>query len=383
MGRTKERNAKIELIRVLACFLVILNHIMIMPTSGDGQFYFGTAILVAIIWTDVPLFLIISGFLMFQNAQQEEQKSLWDAYVHKLINFFVYVFIPSCIIVFLSGMIAPYLNGEATLQSILADGNLHLECIKNYIFKQNATSIYSVFWYIWTYAKIVMFFPLLAAVCQDTKDKNAIRRFLMILSGLNIAFVDLQGMVQKSIGNFDSITLDKYFLYVLLGYELYLISGKIKAEKMRFYGIAILIVSILGTVGVEALCFYRSGNAYMPVIFTVTASVGMFLFLYSLPEPRFGRVWNKVGKSTLYIYMVHIIVIFSCQKIWGDFFWNLFGEGSNFMWLILYDAIYGSIIFAISFAIGIVFKIIYEKIFVKIAGKLLVSVSGMRKATNE
>lgn len=381
MGRTKSRNAKIELIRVVACFLVILNHIMIVPTSGDGRFFHGTATLVAIIWTDVPLFLLISGFLMFQN--QEQLNDLWESYRHKLKNFLIYVFIPSCIIVVISGMIAPFLIEGKTFAQLLAEGNLHLECIKNYIFMQQTSSMYSLFWYIWVYAKVIVFFPLLAFVCQDTKDKSRVRRFLMLLSAGNQLFIDLQGATQKSIGNFDNIFLDKYFLYILLGYEMYLLTQTFDIKKIRIYGIVTLVGSVLATILVEHVTFYRFGTEYMPGIFTVTASVGMFLLLYSLREPRLSKMWNYLGKSTLYIYMVHIIVIFSCEKIWGKFLWNLFGAGSNVLWLILFDAVYGAIIFALSLAVGILFKWCYEKIILFVLMKLGSVVKGIGKGSNE
>lgn len=380
MGRTRQRDAKIEFIRVVACFLVILNHIMIVPTSGDGVFYDATAALVALIWTDVPLFLLISGFLMFQRLDLEH---LWNHYVHKIKNFMVYVLIPSCIVVVISGVLAPFLTGDLTWAELLAEKNLHLECIKNYIFMQQTSSIYSVFWYIWVYAKIIAFFPLLVLLCQDVKDKNIIRRFLMLVSALNIAFVDLQNIAQKTIGNFDNYTLDKYFLYILLGYEIYLLSKRKSEQKLGIYGGILLGLSVVASVAIEHICFYAKGTEYMTTLFNITASVGMFLLLYAIARPKRPNFWSFVGRNTLYIYMVHIIVIFSCEKIWGKFFWNLFGAGGNVLWLILYDAIYGMIIFSISLLLALLLQVIYEKGILLLINKMYFGIKGIRKGRNE
>ncbi|MGN0348902.1 MAG: acyltransferase family protein [Roseburia sp.] len=382
MGRTKERNAKIEFIRVTACFLVILNHIMIVPTGGDGVFYHGTAALVAVIWTDVPLFLLISGFLMFQNTA-ERLDCLWKTYCHKLKNLLLYVLLPSCMIVVISGALAPFLTGGQAFQELVAERNLHLESIRYYILMQQTTGMYSIFWYLWVYARILLFFPLLAFVCQDTRDKNLIRRFLMLLSVLNVAFLDVQSMLQKELGNFDKLVLDKYFLYVLLGYELYLLCRRLEKKRLMYVGAILFVLSIGLTVLAGHFSYYRTGTQYMPTVLTMSASVGLFLLLYALSSPKRIKQWNVLGTNTLYIYMVHILVIFSCQKLWGNFFMELFGGGSNVLWLILYDIVYGTIIFMISLVIGCFFRLFWERIGIGSIEKLLGVCRQLREGSNE
>ena len=385
MGRTKERNVKIELIRIVACLLVIMQHITIVPLiSETGELYEGVATLIAIFYKDVPLFLIISGFLMFQKPGEEKITDLWTSYRHKLKNLLLYVFLPSCIIVAISAVLAPVLTGEQTLSELMAapDWKLIFVCIRNYIVIQQTASVYQIFWYLWVYIEVVMFFPLLAFICQDTKDKNKIRRFLMLLSGLNVLLNDLQ-VIGWWTGNFDNITLNKYFLYVLIGYEFYLFVQRADMKKIRICGAVMFGGGIAVGVLVERYFYYRQTLQYMPVVFTIAASAGLFLLLYSLKEPKLPKVWNYLGKETLYIYMVHILVIFTCKNIWGDFFMNLFGGGSNVLWLILYDIVYGAIIFTISMAVGLIFKLFYEKVILFMIEKIASLVKRGGKGSNE
>lgn len=385
MGRTKERNVKIELIRLAACLLVIMQHITIVPVIGEtGELNKGIAALVAVFYTDVPLFLIISGFLMFQKSGTDGIEHLWQSYWHKLKNMLLYVFLPSCIIVFVSAVVAPVLTGEMSWQELIAakDMTLPLVCIRNYIMIQQTASLYQIFWYLWVHIKVILFFPLLAVICQNTEDKNRIRRFLMLLSWLNVLLNDFQ-VIGWWGGNFDSITFDKYFLFVLLGYEIYLFVQKAEQKKICRYGAVMFTASILVGVLVENYFYRKQTLQYMPVVFTVSASVGLFLLLYALPEPKTTRVWNYLGKATLYIYMVHILVIFSCERIWGDFFLNLFGGGENVFGLIVYDIVYGALIFVLAMAFGLIFKLFYEKIILFVIEKVYSAIKRVGKGSNE
>lgn len=387
MARTKERNVKIELIRIVACFLIIVEHIMLVPTdNGAGKLYVGRIVLVALTYMAVPLFALISGYLMFQNLGQNDDKGLWQSYRHKLKNFLVYVFIPSCVVVLVSGFVGPYFKGEVTLEQLFAEGNLNLYCVQNYILQQQTISVYENYnhlWYIWTYMKIVLAFPLLAGVCQDTKDKNSIRRFLILLSGLNFLYVDIQLGLAKGIGDFNSITFDRYFLCVLLGYELYLFIQKTDMKKIRVWGTALFAGSTVAGVLVEYISFTLHGLKFIPVVSTLAGSVGAFLMLYSFGTPKHTGVWNYVGKLTLYIYMLHILVLACCRRLWGDLSVELFSDNGTVLGVIIYDILYGTVIFMLSLGGGAVFRLVYENGIVASLGELWNRRMKKRKESHE
>lgn len=81
MGNAKSRNALVERIRVLACMLVIWNHIQIILPVNNGEYYTGQALIYSIIRCNVPLFLIISGYFCFRIRMEEK---CWQIFI--LIN---------------------------------------------------------------------------------------------------------------------------------------------------------------------------------------------------------------------------------------------------------------------------------------------------------
>jgi fucose 4-O-acetylase-like acetyltransferase len=204
----------------------------------------------------------------------------------------------------------------------------------------------------------------------------------MVLSALNLLLSDVQGAAQKSIANFDNLTVDKYFLYILLGYEVYVLVKEHKSvhnRQLTIAGAAVFFGSCIGTVLTGHICFAATGESYMPQILTMSASAGLFLLLVTAVKPRHTKLWNYLGCRTLYIYMVHIIVIFSCEQVWGDFFWKMFGSCQNVLWQLAYGIVYGTIIFLISLLLGNLFRFIYEKLLLGMALKATKSIFDRQK----
>lgn len=260
-----------------------------------------------------------------------------------------------------------------------------MELFKKLPFLSKGEYICVHFWYVWTYAKILVFFPLLAMLCKKDVDKTRIRRFLMLLSVMNLLLTEVMKFVGKSNVNLSDYTLDKYFLYVLIGYEIFLLLGKtdINIKKVRAVAIALMLAGIFGEIILNYVYFYMNGTDYTSDCTTVISSVGLFVALNTLRETRISKIWNWLGRYTLYVYMVHSAVIHICNRRWQMPIWIMCGAGESTLALLMYDVIYGLIIFMISLGVSIVFKFVYEDILLKTAKKMYVSARGVGKATNE
>lgn len=376
MERMKERDSGIERIRVIACFLVIVNHIQVALVIENGMFFNGRALLYAFIEQNIPLFMMITGFFMFQNIDMNCLNSIAKRYTHKLRNFFLHIFVPSVIVVLVSAFLYSFIVGEKSFAETFLDPEFQGELLKNYIFLQQADYICVHLWYIWTYARIVLCFPLLAFICQNSKDKNLIRRFFMELSIINIAFVDVEAFFNIGKGNFDSIVFDQYFLCILLGYEIWLLFLKNKDQwaKIRICGFVIMLIGILGKTVLQSIYFSHFAAEYHTTVFAILPSVGLFCALYTQKKIKAAKFWSWLGENTLYIYLVHVAVMFCCNNICDQYFWKLFGAGKNILSFVIYDLAYGSIILGSSLVIGIIMKVLYENV-------LLMSIRQMFRGT--
>lgn len=372
MEKAIDKNSRLERIRVIACLLVITNHIQGAPVVENGIFFAGRESLIVLTQTSIQMFLMISGFLMFCNTGNHLEE-LWGTYWHRIKKFLLYLFLPSLVIVVVSAVFYGFIVDGKTMPEVFAERNFQWFYIKDYIFLQQSDYICVHLWYVWEYAKIIVFFPLLAFLCQDTKDKNRIRRLFMTASAANTIFVDARSFLGIPKGNFDSLTMNKYILFVLIGYELYLLflQREINWMRVRIVGAALFCVALAGDIVLQSWYFERTGTTYMAATILGCAGVGNFLFLFSFQESGLSAVWNWLGKRTLYIYLVHVIVIFTGENVWDRFFWEIAGAGKSMLSLLVYSFGYGAVIFALSLVTGMLFAVVYEKIFLTIGGKFL------------
>lgn len=383
MQKTTNRNSGLERIRVIACFLVIMNHIQGAPVVENGFFFKGRECLIVLTQTCVQLFLMISGFSMFRNTEKNLDE-LWELYWRRLKKFILYIFVPSFIIVIISAVFYSFIVEGKTISDVFLERNFQWIYIKDYIFLQQSDYICVHLWYVWEYAKIIVFFPFLAFICQNNKDKNRIRRMYMLASAINVIFVDAQNFAGVVKGNFDNLTINKYFLYVLIGYELYLVFSKpeINRKKIRMIGVALLGVALVSDILLQSSYFKRTGGTFLLSTIIGLAAIGNFMFLLSLKEPKFPQIWRWLGKRTLYVYFVHVIVIFTGENVWGRFFWEIAGAGKNSLSLIGYSLIYTTLIFGLSVVVGGLFSFVYEKVFLSIGKKILVKINNGRKESD-
>lgn len=92
MSRTATRSHAIELVKIIACLLVIMAHIQVVINDGNsivtGRLFFST-----IIADDVPLFLLVTGFFFFHRIHSDSD--IVPAFPHKAKTFLSRIYIPT------------------------------------------------------------------------------------------------------------------------------------------------------------------------------------------------------------------------------------------------------------------------------------------------
>lgn len=382
MGHTNERNSNVERIRVIACIFVIWNHVQSVSIVDAGNFRVDQALIYSVMEVHVPLFLIITGFFLFRKVDKNGYEGLMNEYLIKIIHFIGKIFIPALIVIAFSAIFYQFIVNGDTIADVFRKREFHWEFLKDFVFKQEPGHICVHFWYVWTYAQIIVFFPLLAGICQNSFERVKIRRFFELISLLNILFVDAQNFIGKSLGDFDGYALNRNILFVLLGFEIYSIVKEhtVNIRKLKHYGLLMIFTGIACKILLQYLHYKMFNQVYSPMAITIPISVGAFLVLYALKESKHSQIWNWLGQYTLYIYMVHVAVIYVCNRAWYQHIWLICGEGKNIVSLLFFDVIYGFVVFGISLFVAIIFKVIYEEVIEKPIIKL---VDRVRKVADE
>lgn len=364
-----KKNSGIELLRVYACFLVLFAHIQISYMI-NGAVNTTSLIIKCIIGDNVPIFLIILGFFMFNSVQGDDRLSkIPTVYAHKIKGFLTRVYIPTIIVTLIACFSSDFVYGQRSFSSLFSHPDIHWEYLKSYILLQTPNDMVGQFWYIVAYMKVLIFFPVMALFCVDNHSYNIIRRVYIGLSFFNIILQDAAYMKNETFMTITNYVFDEHFLYVLIGFEVALFFRKTKLSRMKqiLISAAILILGIglRYFLTMKSFDIFGVGNSdhFMGLKCTPAyiSSAGSLMLFYSLIELKSNKVIQFIGGMTLYVYMVQGFMLRKYSAI-GSTIATKFSYGDTGIHAILYYLCYGFVIFITSFIFGFIIKFIYELI---------------------
>lgn len=327
--KSNKKDVSIELIRLLACLIVIATH-MTLTTYNEIQVDWSRLFTKSFLADGVAIFFLITGFFIANGR----------SYKKVIINTIKKVLIPSFFVLIIAEAFSSFLTNKDSF----------MNCIRNFGINNIKTILSSIIhgevhktiptaahlWYIYSYIQLIIIFPLLRILCKEEKENKLARRILIILSVLSITINDIQKLfVIPSIGKIEIFSIiDAKVLFVLLGYELYILKDKLKGNKLcTVLGIcAFVIVNLIR---------YKSESMYMiknnlieeaafiswDTIFGIISALGVFVAIYSLEIKNtfLNNIILYLGSMTFAIYLIHFLIIakidiFKFEKITA--FWK-------------------------------------------------------------
>jgi surface polysaccharide O-acyltransferase-like enzyme len=347
--KTNERNYSYDVLRILACFLVIVNHTnsVIFAEHFPSVSGYLSLTYFFVCKIAVPLFLMITGALLF--TKKETYKILFQKRIFRILAaLFVFSFI---------AYILPFLT-VSKLSSI------HLTVFLKSIIKAPITFAY---WYLYMLIGLLLCMPFLRKMLQnfDTKDYIYYFVFWFIFIGVIPTLASLLKLPVDT----------KYFTVPVvaapLGYAVYghFIGNVADKEKIyqKKYVIAawiIFIACVSISVLITAREYYDNGkfllrlDNYATAINMLATACVFYLATNYVPKMKitgfFAKVLTSVSTATFGIYLMHIIIIGKTQFISN---W-LCSKMNDFLAIILFEFI----IFTLGFVITkILQKIPYVK----------------------
>lgn len=378
----KKRDASIEWIRIIACFLVIGAHIQ-LSMNVDGSIAFRRLLGSSLFADNVPLFFLIAGYFLFSRTEGDTSIIL-KTYGKKVVSIIRSFLLPITILIVIIANIAPYIHGECALSQCSFDAASTRQYLYEFFCNQNAYDRAGHFWYICSYLKVFIWFPALALVCQKDKSITRIRRLLLILAYAVIIVNDLEYLLARDLGSYEHMTFDQNMLYVVLGYEIYYLFHHTgwSDKKLRKIGLALFAGGLIAKIGLQSYMFHVYGTdaatrfMWLQCAPCYVTSVGIFLFWHSFREKFHSRVVTFFGKYTLYVYMFHAMVIDRGGEV-RDTITRWCHDFSNGFWDLAFYVLYGGCVFLVSFVLGFVFERMYALLlwcFDRVAAKLTVTI---------
>ncbi len=297
------RNYNLDLLRILACFMVVLIHISainfydINTNSIDfitHNFFDSTA------RAAVPLFVMISG-VFFLNKDVFDTKKL---YLKKIFKLIIFYFCWNAIYYFRDWFFYKQSFDVIDFYNKLVTGHYHL-------------------WFIPMIIGLYIISPFLSKI--TIRGDKKLFKYLILLFSFSCfvhtidycEFLPKYDLIHKAIAILPLDIICQYYSYFLLGYFLYNYDFSLLKNKKKLlfliYGISVISCTILtwyaSLVGGQNTANFYNNFSF----FTLLEAISLFLlFKYSsfLSEKVYAEKVTFLAKSTLGIYGIHDFIIF-------------------------------------------------------------------------
>lgn len=357
----KEKVVKVELLRVLACLMVIMVHIRIQPIA-DGQILKTTVFINCILSSAVGLFLLVTGFFFYGS-----RKSFWQVGRHFLLK----ILAPTLFLVMFTLLFEPWILGQTTMADCIEDGNIieAAGAALNGVLRISSDYwgiLCGHLWYIAEYGKLILLYPIVAVLI-----KYADTRVILYLTGFNV-FHCLAIDLCRSFGILCFVYSEPFILpsqaLVLIGCVLYQNRQRLKQRKwisaalLCTYGAGLLWMFYL-----QMRQFKGEGGDWSGAYFTTWLSgIGMLMaiilaaLVLSLPDT--WKLWDLVKRPITFlgglsfpVYLIQYAVIIKMGSLGiNDPFLLLAVDSAG---TVSYYLLYGLFVFSVSVLLAFFLRI--------------------------
>lgn len=294
----KKRLCYIDMLRIIACFLVVLNHTPGYVASfahekGELSLVVIIHLFVAmIVKVGVPVFFMISGSLLLGKDHQIE------SVLKKALKFFLILLVFSA------------------AAKIVNTGSLYLPGFIR-TFASAEVDGAGPYWYLYAYIGVLLILPFLSFITShiDLKLVNYLIVLRLVITGFLPMLFLFANMVTGSnmhlAGEFNpALVIVDCIFYPLIGYG---IDKKVSVDALKGKGIKLLSLLLIGIIALEGFLTWLAGFDSVFSGFDFLITISLFLIVKYLFDIRpvskgFEMVVTTVGPLTFGIYLLDPIV---------------------------------------------------------------------------
>ena len=372
----RDRDANVELMRIIACLLVILLHIRLMAVE-NGIIRDSVLLMQTFTSIAVGTFFLITGFF---TPNQGSVIRVWKGFLRS-------VALPALLLVVAVNILGPWLDdeaglGEAILQFDLPD---FLERLFRGILGFDVSFLgngCAHLWFIFSYALIMIWAPAIMLFARNGAGRLLI--FYASIALLRLLLIDITKMTGIPVVIYLVELGPVEVLYFVLGYLIYS-----KRDKLRSCRPAFLILGFLSLLWFM-LIFFVQKHYFMLQLkqgmddFTVNVSgtyyidwssfcgvaasslTGAALLSLSLRNKRLRTAINYMGSLTFPIYLLHYPIVMKINAMgFGGLLQSLF-RADTVMGSFVYTVVYTLLVFLATGAIVIIWRYIRSGLYIKL-----------------
>ena len=305
----KGKKVYLEVMRIIACALVIFNHLpgylLYFVSDGYKQFFYMTLAMITRI--NVPLFFMISGSLLFKKEEQ------WTHVFQKRFLRIVYLLLFADFLWIVTYKVNSLIYGTDFQITFL-------KCIQ--VFLLNKIDTTSAYWYLYSYLGVLFVLPFLQRMAKEVTKFEVLA--LLVLHAFSSSFFPIINIFlnKNSLPSFSfyssfsvPFAFDKAFFYTLIGYYIdnKIDMGKIKKKhlvELLFCALVGILLSNWGTY-CDATLNGAYSQHYVQLFDYITSIVAFilikYLFVVAFPGLSKKIISERicfVGSLTLGIYIL-------------------------------------------------------------------------------
>lgn len=304
---SNKRDYTFDILRILACFLVIVNHTISRIAT---QFFPSPSGYIALLLfytckIAVPLFLMISGALLL--SKKESYKIVLTKRVLRILvvlfcfSFAYYIF--------------PFLKSRSF-------SDIH---VLSFLKKLVTEPIIIPYWYLYMLVGLLICLPLLRILVQNMSRKDY-QYYLIGWFLFACLSVTLLRFFKISISGYFSVPLLAINIgYFVFGHYIQHVFKYPSKKYWNFVALAIIICSILFAVGYSASGYYKTGKlsfdldsySYLNVLLPAVSI--FYLAKWYIPKIHFPTFIKKalqtIGSATFGIYLLHYPLILYTSSV--------------------------------------------------------------------
>lgn len=365
--KKRDRDANVELLRLLACIMVIAGHARPFMVAQDGSIMDAALMIQAFAAPAVGIFFLISGFFTPRS------NSVLRTWKHCLTG----IVIPALVFAFFTDLLTEWISGKAGFLESIAGTDVPRVISEIFFgtiaFDAGRLGMYmGHLWFIFSYILIMLWFPAIRVLLKHGSRKVIL--FFCLLSFYRLVMIDITYLVDVPFPVYLATVMPVEVLCFVLGYVIYSDREKLRIKRHILPLAGILALALLALMFIlqhklfSSLIpdtpdpidlnydrvYYLSWNSGCAVI----ASILISIFILSLPlrGEKLKGALGFLGGLTFPVYLIHFPLV---SKLNTSGFSPWLQDRLSFLGgagVIIYTGMLTVLLFAVSAALGLIFR---------------------------
>ncbi|BCZ46178.1 hypothetical protein psyc5s11_22450 [Clostridium gelidum] len=305
----KERNLQLDILKIMACFAVVVIHVTGIITFNMKSNYTINHTLYYMAGFAVPIFFIVNGYF-----QLNKEKVNYTYVMKKIGNILIVVFVWNLIVFLLSRVVT---------NRFLTDLLLSKKTTNPFSMTLNSLIQRDYFWQFWFFGSIIIIYAVLPLLikCFASNKRAIVITVIFIVCCLIVDSLSISRSLNKKpiiqIGVIQTLRLWTWFAYYLLGgllgktkireYILNKISGKL---NIFIFVLSSIIISVYQYNMAHKYYHAASIEFFYDNIFDFIWVISLFFLIYNHKfKVNSGKFIGLVSDKIMGIYIVHVTVL--------------------------------------------------------------------------